>query len=122
MKKCNFFPVLVVALFMFLGFSSSAQSYKPVTECITLVGSTVEQSQALVTSVSQTNTVNYQTSQSMLLSGMKDRIGSELLQEFKNNSDVAKAFENVAANFSVSAQRAQAKSEVINFYKQLLTL
>ena len=110
--------MLVIALFMFLGFDSTAQSYKPIPEAITIVSNTVNQSQS--TKAVQRN--SYQNTQATASNGMKVLIGQALLGQFKNNVDVEKALNNVAAQVVLDSRRATYKAEAISFYRNLLLL
>jgi len=130
MKKLNFFPVLFMALCMFLGFDVSAQ-YKSLNESKALVENTVKQKSQ--------NTIAGELKVGMVMS-LKEpfrsstpnavdvyiiRYGNVLLEQLKSVSDVATAINNTDLIFSSQgggSQRITARQNAAAYFKQLLSI
>ncbi|MBK9254821.1 MAG: hypothetical protein IPM42_04980 [Saprospiraceae bacterium] len=115
MKKFNFLPVLMIALFMFLGFDGNAQYYP------------VEKSLGIIESVLQTTPITASTAPSTVaerLNVTKVKVGQKLILAIKESNNVSSALNQVfgAMNTGGIPGRIQKKSEVESFYRNLLTL
>ena len=119
MKKCKFFSVLLVALFVLIGVDSNAQSYKSISEAKILVNTvTLEASNAqngASESVTAPSTVG--TDQVFRI-----RIGKSLLKHLNNGVEVVSALNAVTTEFSsfTTGGKAAAKNAVLLMYNELL--
>lgn len=121
MKKCNFFSVLLVALFILLGFESNAQSYKSIQEAKVIVTEIV--SAANVAENSPTTSIQ-STASASSNDIFRIKIGKSLLKQLNNNIAVSVALSNVETEFSnfATGGKASAKNAVLLQYTNALKI
>lgn len=133
MKKCNFFPYLVVVLMMFFGISLNAQTYKSSTDAIKAVRgvinqninkSTTTKAQVPVTGTNVTAR-EYQASldRPAKVRAMKVEYGKSLLQELNAGIPVKDAILKTASILEIPAKsrgELDIFQEVDTFYRNLL--
>ena len=118
MKKFSFFPVLLVALFMVMGFGAQAQDYVPVEKARALVQSTVTDLQNSASSLTQKASTN---GKAVLVESLKVSFGEAMLKPLENGSRVDDAFSVALSNISSNVpSRSAAIAEVETFYRNLL--
>lgn len=121
MKKCNFFAVLVTALFMSLGFASNAQ-YIPSVKAKSVVASTVEDLKKNVPAAAQTGQATAASTAAMRVHTLKIKVGDLMAKPLEQGRTVEDALASALAQFNPGnvSERKQALIEVEAFYKNLL--
>ena len=118
MKKFSFFPVLLVALFMVMGFAANAQEYVPTEKARALVQATIADLESSAPSATMNASTNSKT---VLVHSLKISFGESMLKPLENGSRVADAFNVALSNVSSNdSKRAAAIAEVETFYRKLL--
>ncbi|HRO07374.1 MAG TPA: hypothetical protein PK047_00795 [Saprospiraceae bacterium] len=133
MKKCNFFPYLVVVLMMFFGMSLNAQSYLSSKDAIKAVQGAINQNIGMSTTtkthVPVTGTVvtarEYQASldRPTKVKALKVEYGKILLQELNAGIPVKDALLKAASVMEIPAKtrgELDVFQEVDTFFRNLL--
>jgi hypothetical protein len=121
MKKCNFFAVLVTALFMFLGFAANAQ-YLPSVKAKTIVASTVEDLKKNTPASAQSGQATATAIAAVRVHSLKIKVGNLMAKPLEQGRSVEDALTSALAQFDPGniTERRQALNEVEAFYRNLL--
>jgi hypothetical protein len=121
MKKCNFFAVLVTALFMFVGFAANAQ-YVPSVKARDIVTHTVKDLTKNVPAAAQTGQATAVSTAANRVHTLKIKVGNLMLKPLEQGRSVEDALASALSQFNPGnvAERRQALNEVESFYKNLL--
>jgi hypothetical protein len=90
MKKCNFFAVLVTALFMFLGFAANAQ-YLPSVKAKAIVAGTVEDLKKNVPVAAQTGQATAASTAAVRVHTLKIKVGDLMAKPLEQGRSVEDA-------------------------------
>lgn len=123
MKKCNFFSVLVLALFMFMSSSIFAQDKEVLKKAPAIVSNAIETLRTVPLAGPSSSTAP-NNSNAGLLNRMKIKVGETILLELKNGLSVSSAVSNAVSSIKTgnSPQRIQLMKEVDLYYRNLLKL
>ncbi len=120
MKKFNFFPVLLVALFMFCGFDSNAQvNYKSAAEALVSVQSVVDQSQ---TTLEASTAVSPAAGQNLAQMIIRIELGNELMPKIKQSQNVAKSLDEMYAKYVANDVKTAELKAGLDHIKSLLII
>ncbi|HRO08744.1 MAG TPA: hypothetical protein PK047_07730 [Saprospiraceae bacterium] len=133
MKRCNFFPIMIVAAFMLFGMTLSAQNYKSSTEAIKAVQGVISQNSGKSTTIVNSSSLgNHDTArgyQSTLDRPAKVRdfkvlYGKNLLKELNVGISVKDAL-NKSSEMLQNPAKARGEldifQEVDTFFRNLLS-
>jgi hypothetical protein len=119
MKKFNFFPVLLVALFMFCGFESNAQTFKPANEALQVVQSVIDQSQA---TLEASSAVSPAAGQQLAQMVVRIELGTELLPLIKYSQNVSKSLNDIYAKYVNSDPKTAELKTALDHIRSLLII
>lgn len=123
MKKCNFFSVLVVALFVFCGFDSTAQTYKPVNEALAIVQTVMDAAEHDITANGGTGTTVSSSTSNSVQMVLRAEIGKVLLVRIKQSQDVGKSLQDLyAQRVNAANPRTNVAKAALDHYKNLLLI
>jgi hypothetical protein len=118
MKKFNFFPVLLVALFMLCGFEMNAQTYKSPANALVAVQAVIDESQSTLDASTSTMVSANQNLAQMIL---RIELSNILMPKIKQSQNVEKSVNDMYASYtSTDPRTAEMRAALDHIKNQLL--
>lgn len=116
MKKFNFFPVLLVALFMLCGFAMNAQ-YKSPAQALDAVQAVIDQSQSTLEASTATTVAQGQNVAQMVL---RIELSNVLMPKIKQSQNVEKSITDMYTSYTSNDPRTDVMRAALDHIKTQL--